>query len=108
MIGIGDQLLSRQRFLAGQNADVGHANDGKPVPAFRAQRASGPIHADSWRSFSRSEVSSEQPIGDYRSALRGHAFFIESERPKPGTMLLAGIGNNVNQIAAVSQGAEFV
>src|SRR5712691_460306 len=53
VIGGSDQLLEGERLLAGQQADVGHANHGQAVPAFGAQRSAGTIFADGMRGLAR-------------------------------------------------------
>src|SRR5580704_16059729 len=57
--GIGNELLASQRLLTGKNTDVGHPNDWQPVPAFSPQGSAGSIHADSVRSFTRTQISRE-------------------------------------------------
>ncbi len=64
--------------------------------------------ADVVRSFARTQISGKQAVGDNRRALRRHAFLVESESSQPWTVLLAGVGDNVHQIAAIAQGAQFV
>src|SRR5208337_4637024 len=39
IVGRGNQLFQTQRLLSGQNADVGHANQGQAIPTFRTQRS---------------------------------------------------------------------
>ena len=36
VVRIGDELIEAQRLFTGHNADVGHADNGQPVPAFGA------------------------------------------------------------------------
>ena len=55
------------------------------------------------RGVARTQVPGEQALGDDGSALRGNAFIIVGERAEARAVLLAGIGDNVHQVAAVAQ-----
>ena len=47
-----NQLLKAERFLAGKQADIGHANHRQTIPALGPQRASGAAFTNSVRSLS--------------------------------------------------------
>src|SRR5712692_999115 len=55
IVGRRDELLAPQRLLPRQNADIGHADDRQPVPAFRAQSSAGAIRADGMRRLARTQ-----------------------------------------------------
>src|SRR4029077_4136930 len=79
LISRGNELFQTQRSLSGQNADIGHANHGQPVPTFGAQRATGSRRAYSVRRFARTQISRKTSIRDNRRRLRGHTFIVIGE-----------------------------
>src|SRR4029077_13297838 len=97
-----------QRLLAGTNGDVGHANHGQAVPALGAQGATGAGCADRVRSLAGAEVSGEQAVRDDGSALRGDAFVVEAEGAQAGAVLLARVGDHVDEVTAIAERAELV
>src|SRR5207244_949515 len=101
VVGRGNQLLPGERFFAGQNADIGHADDGQPVPSFSPQSSPRAAGADGVRRLTRTQVSGEQAVRDDRRALRGYTFFIERERPESRSVFLARVGNDVHQVTAI-------
>ena len=103
----GNELFKCQWFLARQQADVGHANHRQTVPAFGTQRSSGAIFAYRMRRLSRTQIAGKQSARDDRSTLRGDAFIVVGKCSEAGTVLLAGVCHHVDQIAAVTQRAQF-
>ena len=95
-------------FSPGKDADIGHADDGQPVPAFGAQSSAGPVEADGMRGFARAEIAGEKAVGDDGRALRGNAFVVEGEGSQAGAVLLARIGDDVHQVAAIAKRAQLV
>src|SRR6202522_606613 len=61
VIGGRNQLLESQRFFAGQQTDVSHADHRKPVPSLGAHRPTRAVLADGVRGFARAEIASKQP-----------------------------------------------
>ena len=55
------------------------------------------------RSLARTEISSKQSVGDDRRALRRNTFFVEGKGSEAWTVLLARVGDDVYQIAAITQ-----
>ena len=102
MVGRSDELLQAKRLLAGQEADVGHANHRKTVPTFGTQCSSGASLAYGVRRLARTEISSEQSIANDRRSLRRNALVIEAECSEARSVLLAGVGDNVYHLAAVA------
>src|SRR6266478_2369398 len=108
VIGGPNQLIESQRLLAGENTDIGHADDRQPVPTLSAQSSSGTIQADDRCSLARTEKSGEQPVRDDRSALCRNTFVVECKRSESRPVLLASVGDYVYQLAAVFQVAQLV
>src|SRR6476469_2721940 len=84
VVSAGDQLVKRQRIFSWQNADVGHADEWNPVPAFSAHRAVGAGLTDGVRRLAGRNVSSEEAFGDDGRALRLNAFVIVGKCAKSG------------------------
>ncbi len=103
LVGRGNELFQTQRLLSGQNADVGHANHGQPVPTFSAQRATGSRRADGVRRFARTQISRKTSIRDNWRRLRGHTFIVIGEGSEARPVLLPSVGHDVDQFAAVTQ-----
>src|SRR5207247_9762961 len=76
-----------------------------PCVALGAAQA---VRADSVRRLARAQISGEKAVGDNRSALCGHAFIVEGKGPESRPVVLASIGNNIHQIAAVAKIAQLV
>src|SRR2546427_11394496 len=106
-LGVCDELLAPERFFPRKNADVGHANNRQPIPAFSAQRAARAARADSVRRLTRAQISREQAVRNDRGTLRGHPFVIESKCAEPPAILLASIGDDIHQIAALTKNSKF-
>src|ERR1017187_7957568 len=108
MIAGRNELFESERFFAGQNADVGHTDNRQAVPAFRAKRSPRTIGADGMSRLAGAQIAGKQSVADDRSALRGYTFIVEGEGAESRTVFLAGIGDNIDQIAAVAQSAQLV
>ncbi len=97
-----------ERLLAGQQADVGHADERQPRPTGGAHGAVGTRLADGGGGFARGHVSDELAVANDVGRLRGNAFVIESERAHAGAVLDASVANRVDQFRAVAQVIQFV
>ncbi len=53
------------------------------------------------------EIAGEKPVGDDRRALRGDAFVVVAEGAEAGAVLEARVGDDVDDIRAVSQLAQL-
>ena len=105
VVGIGDQIVILPR--AGLHADVGHANDRQAIPAFGAHGAAGALLADCRGGFAVAEIAGEKPVRNDRSALRGDAFVIVAKCAEARAVLEARVGDDVDDVGAVLQLAEF-
>src|SRR5215472_3662358 len=108
VVNAGDELVEGQRFFAGQDADVSHADQGNAVPAFGANGSIRSLLADGAGGFPRRDVSGEQAVSDDGRTLRLHSFIVVSECAQPGTMLLCRVGNYIHDVASVTKRAELV
>src|SRR5579863_9207292 len=89
MAHTGENLV--ERLLAGQQADVGHANQWKPRPAGGAHCAVRTRGADGPGSFARGHISNELSVANNVGRLRGNAFIVECEGSHAGSMFDARV-----------------
>src|SRR5208282_557219 len=108
IVSRGNELFQTQRLFSGQNADVGHPNQGQPVPPFGAQRSARSRRADGVGGFARTEISSEASLRDNGRRLRGHTFVVIGESSQARSVFLPRIGHDVHQFAAVAQLSQFL
>src|ERR1700756_3845404 len=106
VVGGRDQFFGRA--AAGLDADVGHANDGKAIPAFGAHSDGRTIEADELRHFPIGKIAAELAVLDDVRALRGNAFVIVGEGAEAGAVFEAGIGDDVHDFGAVLQIIQFI
>src|SRR5271163_2619022 len=76
IVSRANELLQTQLLFSRQNADVGHANHGQPVPPFGAQSSAGARSPDRVRGFTRTQVAGELSMSNNRRRLRGHTFVV--------------------------------
>src|SRR5512140_2967479 len=106
VVGGADQFF--EGAIAGQHADVGHADQRNAVPAFGAHGAVRTRVADRGRRFARRQVAAEHPVADDVGTLRRNAFVIEGERAESRPVFQTRVGNNVDDFRRVLQLVELV
>ena len=97
-----------ERLLAGQQADVGHADERQPRPTVGAHGAVGARGADGRGGFARGHIADELAVADDVGRLRGNAFVVESEGAQAGAVLEARVANHVDDFGAVAQMIQLV
>src|SRR5258708_29281501 len=91
-----------------QDADVSHPDHRKPIESLRADCGSRMSLADGVGGFAGGKVAGEKAVGDDGRAAGGDTFVVVSESAEAGTMLLAAVGDYVDDVAAVAKLAKFV
>ncbi len=97
-----------ERLLAGQQADVGHADERQPRPTGGAHGSVRTRLADGGGGFARGHVADELAVANDVGRLRGNAFVVESEGAHAGAVLDARVANGVDEIGAVAQMIQLV
>src|SRR5579871_4197415 len=105
VIGVEDFI---EGLAAGFEADVGHADERKAGPPIRAHAAIGAGFADLGGGFAGGHIPGELAVPDDIGGLRGHALVIECECSEAGTVLQAGIADNVDDLGTVAQAAQLI
>ena len=105
-MGVGNQVVKFSG--AGNEADVGHADERNAVPAFSAHSTVRAGLADRRRRFPRGEIADEEAFLDDRRRLRGHAFVVEGERAHAGAVRGRGVGDDVHNVGGVFQRSQFL
>src|SRR4029077_13977999 len=90
VVSVGDQVPVVP--LAWVEADIGHADDRKAIPAFGAHGAAGARLANRGSSLAIAQVASEEAVGDDWSALRGDALIIVGKCAEAGAVSEARVG----------------
>ena len=106
VVGIGDEIFVAPR--AGQQADIGHANDGQAVPAFRAHGAAGSREADGRGRLAIGKIAGEESCLDDVGALRGHAFVVVAEGAQARAVFEPRVGYYVDDVGGVAQLAQLI
>src|SRR5205823_6266935 len=88
--------------------DIGHANQGNPVPAFGPHGSVGAVLTDGVGSLSGGDVSGKEAAGDDGSRLGLDAFIVVSKCAQSGTMRFGGIGHYVHDVASITEVAQLV
>src|SRR5882724_6747816 len=108
VIGGRDELLPGQRLFAGENADVGHADDRQVVPAIGAQSSARARRTNGMGGLAGTQIPGEQAIRNDGRALCRDTFVVEGKSAEARTVLLTCVRHDVNQVAAIAEGAQLV
>src|SRR5580704_8887512 len=90
IIGIGDEVFVSPG--AGQQADIGHADDGQAIPTLGAHGAAGFLQANGYGGLAIGKIPGEEAVLDDVGAFAGHAFVVITEGSQPGAVLQARVG----------------
>ncbi len=71
-------------------------------------RSAGAVRANGVRSVARRQISGEKSVRDHWRALRRNAFVVVLERAKSRTVRFGCVGDNVHDVAAIFQLAQFL
>src|SRR5712664_1715707 len=105
-MSVGNQIAVVPR--AGQQADVGHSNDRKAIPAFRAHRSGRAVQANEVRRFAIRKIAAELSIFNDLRALRGNTFVVVSKSAESLTVIEPRVRDNVHNARSVFQLVQLV
>src|SRR5690349_6762021 len=97
-VGVEDLV---ERLLAGQQADVGHADQRNAAPAVRTHAAVRAAIPDHRGRLTGRHVAAELPVADDVDRLRRDALVVEGERAEPRAVLRAGVADHVDDVRPV-------
>ena len=104
VVRVGDDVVEAHA-VAGQQVDVGHADERDSVPAVGPHRAARPA-PDPGRRLARAEVPDEHPVLDQVDALGLHALVVPAERAEAARD--RRVGDDVDEVGSVAEAVQHV
>ena len=93
---------------AGEQADVGHANDGQSVPAFGAHGSGRAVQADQVRGFTIRKIAAEFAGFDDVGALRGNTLVVVSKSAQALAVIKPRVSDDVHDARSVLKFVQLI
>src|SRR4029077_18767402 len=106
VLGVTDEIVEVPS--AGEQADVGHANDGEAVPAFSTHGSGGAVEANEVGGFAIRKIAAELPVLDDVGALRGDTFVVVGEGAEALAVVETGVGDYVDDTGGVFEIVQLI